>query len=287
MASSSSNNFINFNGTFVPSGTPVLTADNRGFRYGDGVFETITVKNGQIRLARFHFERLMTGARALQFVLPPFFTTERLTEQILQLCEKNGHSAFARVRLTVFRDDGGLSDPGDHFPYYIIQSWDLPPGSDEFNGDGLIIDLFPDGRKSCDPFSNLKSNNFQLYALAALYARKNGLHDCLILNSHGRIADSTIANLFYIRENKIYTPPLSEGCVTGVMRRLLLESLPQAGFSLMEKAATIEDLAGAEEIFLTNALKGIKWVRSFRRSIYSSTLTRAVYQELMKIIVSI
>jgi branched-chain amino acid aminotransferase len=281
MASSSSSNFINFNGTSIPSGTPVLTADNRGFRYGDGIFETITVKDGHIRLGPYHFERLMAGARVLQFHLPPLFTTERLTEQILQLCEKNGHSALARVRLTVFRDDGGLSDPGDHFPHYIIQSWDLPPGSDEFNGDGLIIDLFPDGRKSCDPFSNLKSNNFLLYALAALYARKNGLHDCLVLNSHERIADSTIANLFYIQGGKIYTPPLSEGCVAGVMRRLLLELLPQAGFTILEKATTIEDLAAAEEIFLTNALKGIKWVRSFRRPTYSSTLTRAVYQELI------
>ncbi|HEY4064607.1 MAG TPA: aminotransferase class IV [Puia sp.] len=276
--------FINFNATILPSVTPLLTADNRGFRYGDGIFETMAVKNGRIRLGGYHFERLATGARLLQFEIPFSLIPGQLTHQIQELCERNGHSLSARVRLVLFRKDMGLPDAEDPLPDYIIQSWPLAPGDDELNTKGWSLGIFPDGRKACDPLSNLKSNNYLLYVLAASYARKQGSDDCLVLNSQGRIADSTIANLFYIRQNKIYTPPLSEGCVAGVMRRRLLELLPSAGFECSERPVTIEDLACADEVFLTNALKGIRWIASFRHRTYTHELTTSIYRELRKVL---
>jgi len=269
-------NFINFNGKFLPSNTTVLTADNRSFRYGDGLFETIKVADGRILLEKYHFERLLAGVRLLQFEQSPLFTAEKLAGQILELCEMNGHVALARVRLVVFRGNGGLYDPIDHFPNFIIQSWSLAPRSSELNEEGLVIDVFPHGRKSCDAYANLKSNNYLLYAMAALYARQNQLNDCLVLNSYDRIADSTIANLFYCKQGRIYTPPLTEGCVAGVMRRLLMETLPGAGLPVLEKETTREDLESAEEIFLTNALKGIKWVRSLGAATYGCSLTTSI-----------
>lgn len=272
---------FNFNGNILSSGTPVLTADNRGFRYGDGVFETMKVVGGQILLGGYHFERLLAGARLLQFTLPPFFTAEKLTEEVLVLCKLNGHSALARVRLVVFRGDGGLYDPADPVPNYIIQSWPLSPESSELQANGLVLGLFPNGRKSCDFLANLKSNNYQLYAQAALYARNHQLDDCLVLNSYDRIADSTIANLFYCRQGNIYTPPLTEGGVAGVMRRRLLEVLPKAGFSIQEKATTAGDLEEAEEVFLTNALRGIRWVRSFGGMTYGRRLINLLETALL------
>lgn len=285
MVSSSSSrvsNFINFNGQILPSDTTVLTADNRGFRYGDGLFETIRVVDGRILLDIYHFERLLTGVRLLQFQEHSGFTAEKLAGQILELCKINGHIARARVRLVVFRGNGGLYDPVDHFPNYIIQSWLLDPGSDWLNEEGLVIDVFPAGRKSCDDFSNLKSNNYLVYVMAALYARQHQLDDCLVLNTYNRIADSTIANLFYCRQGVIYTPPLTEGGVAGVMRRHLLDVLPKAGFTVQEKVTTREDLKSAEEIFLTNALKGIKWVRSCGNVFYTHSLISSLYQELFR-----
>jgi branched-chain amino acid aminotransferase len=271
---------VNFDGAIIRSDKAILTADNRSFRYGDGLFETIKIKAGRICLENYHFERLMAGIRLLQFEPPSFFTAGWLAEQILDLCEKNGHSALGRVRLVVFRGDGGLHDPIDPLPHYIIRSWPLAPGIDRINENGLTLDLFPDGRKSCDPLSNLKSNNYLLYVLATLYARKNGLSDCLVLNSQDRIADSTIANLFYCKGGKIYTPPLSEGCVAGVMRRFLTDFLPRTRFALHEKATTVEDLRDADGIFLTNALRGIQWVGSFMGATYSPDWPLAVYREL-------
>ncbi|MES1159327.1 MAG: aminotransferase class IV [Bacteroidota bacterium] len=276
--------FINFNGKFLPSDTAILTADNRGFRYGDGLFETMRVVGDRLYLSNHHFERLLAGSHLLQLAPLPFLTPERLTEQVLELCKLNGHANLARVRLVVFRGEGSLSDPVDPFPHYIIQSWPLSVENSKLNEKGLTLGLFPDGRKACDSFANLKSNNYLLYAQAALYARGQGLDDALVLNSHERIADSTIANLFYINQGIIYTPPLTEGGVAGVMRRTLLETLPMAGFPVQEKTTTPEDLERAEEVFLTNALKGIKWVGSFGASTYECRLIPALHRELSKIV---
>ena len=272
--------FVNFDGAILRSDKAILTADNRSFRYGDGLFETIKVKKGRICLENYHFERLMAGIRLLQLEFPASFTAERLARQILDLCEKNGHTTLGRVRLVVFRGDGGLHDRVDPLPHYIIQSGPLAAGNEGINDNGLILDIFPDGRKSCDALSSLKSNNYLVYVMAALYARKNGLNDCLVLNSRDRIADSTIANVFYSQDGKIYTPPLSEGCVAGVMRRFLADLLQKTGFTLIEKITTAEDLQNAEGVFLTNAIRGIQWVRSFRGATYSNSLPLAVYQAL-------
>jgi branched-chain amino acid aminotransferase len=285
MESSSSSNYngvISYNGILHPAGQPLLTADNRGFRYGDGLFETMFVQEGRIRLSDFHFDRLLSGMRLLDFDIPPSFV-EKLTKEILALCEVNAlpAAAPARVRLVVFRGESSFWGPIDSFPNYIIQSWPLPanPGQGE---SGLTIGIFPDGRKACDGLSNLKSNNYLIYILAAHYAKKTGLDDCLVLNSQNRLADSTIANLFYIRGGQFYTPPLSEGGVAGVMRRHLLEALPQAGYIVHQQPVYPEDILTADEVFLTNAIKGISWVRSLQGRLYASDLSVTVDEQLIK-----
>ncbi|HEY6900232.1 MAG TPA: aminotransferase class IV [Puia sp.] len=274
---------VNYNGRLFPSDAPLLSANNRGFRYGDGLFETMLVKKDGIRLAVYHFDRLLAGMRFLLFDIPPTFT-ERLTREIFQLCEANDHFATgaARVRLVVFRGDGSPAGPLDTSPHYLIQSWSLPPDPG-FNEQGLKLGLFPDARKaSGDPLSNIKSNNYLLYSLASAYAGRQGWDDCLVLNTLDRVADSSIANLFYARDGVLYTPPLSEGGVAGVMRRHLLDLLPQAGYPVHERAATVEHLLEADEIFLTNALKPLRWVRSLQGRLYESRLSALVYEQLVK-----
>jgi len=277
-----STDWINHNGALVRSGTPVLTAGNRGFRYGDGLFETLLVKNGRIRLGNHHFDRLFGGLGVLRFVLPPHFTRESLETQILELCRRNGHPALARVRLVVFRAEGGLYDPVSLHPHYLIESWPLTGADTGLNANGLVIDVYPDGIKSCDALANLKSNNFLLYVLAALYAKEHRLNDCLVLNNHQRLADSTIANLFLVKDGQVHTPPLSEGGVAGVMRRFLLTAMPAAGFPIREEPVTAEDLLDANEVFLTNAIKGIRWVGTFRTTCYTNTLSTTIYNQLIK-----
>jgi branched-chain amino acid aminotransferase len=272
--------WINFDGQLLRSGAPLLTTANRSFRYGDGLFETMMVRDGSLCLGSYHFDRLFSGMQLLQLAVPTAFDRETLELQILALCQKNGNPHHSRVRMVVYRDEGASSSPIGPIPHYIIESWPLP-GELALNDKGLVIDVFPDGRKACDVLANLKSNNYLLYTLATLHAQKHALDDCLVLNSRDRLADSTIANLFYVSKGQFFTPPLSEGCVAGVMRRHLLENMPRVGFPVQEKIVTPEDLLNADEVFLTNAIKGIRWVGSFRTIKYSHQLTASVYQQLI------
>jgi branched-chain amino acid aminotransferase len=187
---------------------------------------------------------------------------------------------LSRVRLVVFRNDGEIFDAALSDPHYVIESWPFPERSPDLDPQGLVIDVFPQGRKACDQLANLKSNNYLLYLLAARYAGEHGLGDCLVLNSRDTLADASIANLFYFRAGRCYTPPLSDGGVAGVMRRHLLAAMPEAGFPVEERTVTIQDLLGADEVFLTNAIRGIRWVAAFRETCYANTLTTALYRKL-------
>ena len=257
--------FVNYNGRLILEDTPIANSGNRGLRYGDGVFETMKMVDREIRLKSYHFERLFMGLHLLRFEIPEYFDARFLEEQILSLCEKNNLGKAVRIRLNIFRKNGGLYDPVDHIPEFVIEAWELPEHYFRLNDNGLVVDIYPDARKSCDLFSSIKSNNYLPYSMGALYAKEHKLNDCFILNIHDRICDATIANVFWVRGNSIYTPPIAEGCVAGVMRRHLLNILPKSGYMVEEKLFGIEDLTQADELFLTNATSGIRWVKEFRR----------------------
>jgi branched-chain amino acid aminotransferase len=269
--------FFVYNNKFFRSGEPVISAGNRGLRYGDGLFETMRIRKGRILNAGFHFDRLVHGLSLLQFEYPKTFSPEFLTKKIQDLLRKNGHGENARIRLMVFRGDGGVFDAENHFPNYIIESWSLAEEI-EWNVNGLVVDVFPDARKSCDQFSNLKSNNYLPSAMAALFAKKNKLNDAILLNVHGRICESSIANIFVIKDNNLYTPPLSEGCVAGVIRRWFLEKFSLAPYSVIEKELSVDDLLTADELFLTNSIRPLRWVKSFGDKNFSNQKTREIFQ---------
>lgn len=276
-------NYVSLNGKLLPEQEPVLLAANRGYRYGDGLFETMKMINGKIMLSEYHFERLFAGLVLLQFEIPKFFTAEKIQEHVLALCKKNSCEHLARIRLSVFRGNGGLYDENKTLEY-LVECWPLNESVNSLNENGLAIGVYTDARKSCDRFSNLKSANFLIYAMAALYAKENKWNDSLLLNTNNRICDSTIANLFWIKDEKIFTPPLSEGCVNGVMRRYLVNELPGAGYTIEQNTASIADLENADEIFLTNAINGIRWVREFRGNTYPNTKVTAIHQRFSTIL---
>jgi branched-chain amino acid aminotransferase len=276
-------NYICVNGKIIEADQPTLRVDNRGYRYGDGLFETLRVCHGQIPLEVFHFERLFNSLALLQFELPAHFTRDKLLTEVLSLCKKNKSERNGRIRLSISRGHGGLFDDNRSL-LYIIESWPLDEGSLGFNENGLIIDIFPDGRKSCDRFSGLKSSSAQLYALAAIFAKTHQFNDCLILNTSGGIADSTIANIFLVKDGVIYTPSLKEGCIDGVMRRFLMEKLQASGFRVQETRIEHGDLLAADEIFLTNAIKGIRWVKQFRDRSYTNERSAMIYHQFVQTI---
>jgi branched-chain amino acid aminotransferase len=269
--------YINFNGSYILSEESFINADNRGFRYGDGLFETIKIADNEIHLPNYHFERLFSSMKILQFDSPDFFTEENLSEEILSLCEKNNHQDAARVRVIIFRGNGKLFDAENNSPNYIIQTEGLSDKKFSLNENGLIVDVFEDGRKSCDKFSNIKSNNFLIYAMAAIHAKKNKLDDCFILNSYDRVCESAVSNIFCIKNKIIYTPALSEGCIAGIIRRFLFERINK-NFLLKETNLFVDNIKEADEIFLTNSISGIRWVKQFGEIKYHNSLTAEIFK---------
>ena len=272
--------FINYNGRLVDEQLPVIKASDRSYRYGDGVFETIRVWKGKILLEELHFERLMESMKTLKIDVPKLLTPERLRNEIIELCGRNKCDEDARVRLSISRGHGGLHDSDDNF-HYLIECSPLPGTSARLNENGLVIDVFPHARKSIDIFSNLKSSSYLPYAMAALYAKGNKLNDCLLLNSHDRICDATIANVFWVKDETVFTPPLHEGCVAGVMRRYLIGKLRSSEQPIREEELETPDLENADEVFLTNAIYGIRWVSQFRENTYQNKISEKLFEKFI------
>jgi branched-chain amino acid aminotransferase len=273
-------NYYNLDGKIFLEGENNISVNNRSFRYGDGFFETIKLMNGCIQLRELHFSRISNSLKTLGFVATKHFSFENLEKKVLELAIKNNHQHLGRIRITFFREDAGLFEVTNFHPHILIQSFQLSDTVNELNENGLVIDVYPLAKKSCDIFSNIKSNNYLQYAMAALWAKENKLNDALLLNTNNKIADSTIANVFIIINNEIKTPALTEGCVNGVMRKHIIETLKHNSIRVVETIVNIEDIASADEIFLTNAIKGIMWVRQFGNNHYANFETRKIYNLL-------
>jgi branched-chain amino acid aminotransferase len=273
--------FFIYNNAFFLSGKPVISAGNRSLKYGDGLFETMRMQNGRILNNDFHFDRLFNGLKLLQFENPKSFVPASLNNGIENLLKKNNHEGNAKIRLMVFRGTGGVFDNENNFPNFIIESWPLSEKI-ELNEEGLNVDVFPNARKSCDQFSNLKSNNYLPFVMAGLFAKKNNFDDAIILNAFDRICESVIANIFIIKGNKILTPPLSEGCVAGVMRRWMLEKFSFNNYVVTEKSLSINDILDADEFFLTNSIQPIRWVKNFRDKINGNEKVREIFGHIIQ-----
>ena len=271
--------FDYYNDRFIPSGDPAISANSRAVRYGDGLFETIRMQNGKLLLSDLHFNRLFNGLKLLRFFIPVHFTPDYITALILELCKKNNTGNAARIRLAVLRGNGDLYNPEDLEPRLLIQCWPIGDHLQQLNENGLIVDICPDSSKSFDHFSHLKSNNYLPYVMAALYARRQFLNDAILLNVHGRICETTISNIFCVKNDTIFTPPLTEGCIDGVMRRYLLNN--KGSFTITERMLTTELLLDADEVFFTNAM-GIRWVENCGGKLFSQPkMSAALHEQLI------
>lgn len=273
--------YINYNGNVIEETAPIVGASNRGLRYGDGLFETISFKKGKFILLAEHLQRLWLGMESMQFDIPKLFNKKYITDQLDKLVSKNKDNP-ARVRLMIFRGDGGLYDPEHMKPNFIIQSWPLQTASNELNSNGLDLCIYKDARKTCDAFANLKHNNYLPYVMGAIYAKNQHCNDAVILNQDGNVCDTTIANIFLIKDNNLFTPALKQGCVAGTMRQFLIDALPSLGHKIEETTVSIDMLLNADEIFLTNAIYNLRWVKTLEDKHYGFNETQKIFYQLAK-----
>ncbi len=257
---------ILYNGAYYPEETPVIRAQSPGFKWGYGLFETMRVLNGTVRLADLHLERLFSGLQVLK-LNPPAFEKEKIPGYLNELCEKNGCSDSARVRLSVFGE-------AEEKAGWLMEALPITTETGNWNEKGLVIDIFPFARKSIDAYSNLKTASALPYRMAVLHAKEKGLDDTVLLNSEGNLCDTSIANIFIVKKGIVYTPALTQGCVNGVMRKLVIEVLKKNSVAVYQGILTEEDLYESDEVFLTNSIRGIQWVSTFRNKMYGCSETK-------------
>lgn len=271
--------FCNLNGVLYSKDDYLIRAANRSFSYGDGVFETIRMFDGHLPFLADHINRLQGGMAYLNFDIPEAFTTSFLEQEIRKIGFGN-----AVIRLTVFREDGGLYTPTDNTPSFLITTREIDQSNFSLNEEGLSIGLFEDEHLACTPLSNFKTCNALPYILASQYCQEQELGDCLLKNEHGNLAEATSANLFIVNNKRVYTPSLLEGCIDGVLRKQVIKILQDNGQSIIEKSVTISDLHEADEVWLTNSVKGIRWVKSFQDTTYKDTMVQEILVQLNKMV---
>jgi branched-chain amino acid aminotransferase len=245
---------------------------NRAFVYGDLLFETIRMQDGVLQNVALHTKRLELGAKVLGFDLPSNWDENYLHELVFAAVKGKD----ARIRLVVSRQGNGFYLPNNNDVRFYVEYWTLMAPRIIIDR----IDVFEEQYKSCSSLSNLKSGNALVYVLASQYAAHNNLDDVLILNQHGRIAEATSSNVFWIKNGIIYTPPLTEGPVAGIMREVVIKQATEQGLMVQEKELTIEELLLTDECFLTNALNGITLVNQFRDKKFEHELGSVLQRDI-------
>ena len=273
--------YIDFNGKLVSESETVLTTENRAFRYGDGLFETMRWMGGEVRFLSYHLERLHTGMRMLQLTSPDFFNVDFINSRAAALIRKNNlEGQHVRLRLQVYRDGGGLYSPQQNNAGYVMTVSRLDPDDVKHRKLGLIVDVYTEYRKAVSELSRLKSSNALIFVMAGLYRKKNGLDDVLLLNQEGFLCESLNSNVFVWYDKKLYTPALSEGCVEGVMRRVVIDMAVAEGMEVIEAQISPNILKEAEEIFHTNAIHGVQWVMGYKQKRYFNRISRMLQEKL-------
>ncbi len=276
--------YILFNDEFFAADEAVIKASNRGFKFGDGLFETMRMSNGKLQFAAQHADRLRAGMKALKMegysLMDEYFLRQKTTE----LLKKNKIHGNARFRLTIYRDGEGLYTPDHNKTGYLLEGLSLEDAHYELNKKGLIIDVYDEITKPVNKISNYKTSNSLLYVMAGLFKKQHRLDEALILNQHGFLCESISSNVFVVYQKQIYTPALSEGCVAGVMRTIVLQLAKTYQLPIIEAQISPEILKEAEEVFVTNASSGIRWVMGYGKKRYFNEVAKMLSIKLNELI---
>jgi branched-subunit amino acid aminotransferase/4-amino-4-deoxychorismate lyase len=278
------NTFILFNGEYFASEEFGVSITNRSFCYGDGLFETMHANGTEIQFFDDHLIRLKYGMNVLKMEIPSSIETGNILKEIIKLLHKNKLYQGVRIRLSVFRNDGGKYTPETNAVSYLVETEFIENDIYKINSRGLVIDTFPEIRKPSNIFSNLKTSNSLLYVMAGIYATEKKLDDCIIINDKGFITETISSNIFLLKDRFILTPPLTDGPVAGIMRKQILRIADMLQYRIYnEKSLTEKNILDADEMFITNSISGIKWVLAFKEKRFFNNSSQQFIDKLNEI----
>lgn len=273
---------INFNGKLISEDSSFLNHQNRGFKYGDALFETMRATNSIVFFMEAHYLRLMASMRILRMEIPMNFTMEYMEDQISSCLHANQlTNAPARIRFTVYRNAGGLYLPDSNEVSFVVETQPLKSSFYLLEATPYEIELFKDFYINADMLSNLKTNNKIINVVGSIYARENGYDNCLLLNQSRQVVEALNANLFLCSGKTIKTPPLKDGCLNGIIRKEIMNIIANdATYALEEASISPFELQKADELFITNTVVGIKSVSKYRKAEYGSAVANYLLEEL-------
>ncbi len=261
---------VNYNGDLVAFDDVKITPNNRAYKYGDSVFETIKIINGKLVFWEDHYFRLMASMRMLRMKIPMNFTLEFLEKEILKsISIKNKNNL--RVRLCITRKDGGFYTPTTNEIDYLIDSSEI----NFITKDNYTLDLFKDFYVYSGHLSTIKTNNKLIHTLASIFAKENELDNCILLNERKGIVEATNASLFLIKGTSIKTPLLSEGCLKGIAREKVIDVIKSSNdYEIEEAVISPFEIQKADELFITNSIIGIQPVTNYRKKVFSTEISK-------------
>lgn len=272
--------YVFHKGEYVNEHQAFITKDNRAFRLGDGFFESMRVIDGKVVFLENHFSRIEDTIKALKMATTEGFNIEQLRQQINGLLQRNGITKGGRIRITFYRKSSGYYEPHVNDVAYMIESEALAENEFTLNAVGKTVDIFTDFKKDVNKLSIFKSLNAQLYIMAALQLKEKNLDDALIQNNKFAIIESIASNIFIVSNGVLYTPTLQDGCIAGTMRMNIINLALDHKIKVYECTLNPQNLLAADEIFLTNAVKGIEWVVAYRTKRYYNEMSKRMIQIL-------
>ena len=271
---------VNFNGNIQESSS-ILIENNRGFLFGDSIFETIKVLDNKVLFLEDHYFRLMASMRICRMEIPMNFTMEYFESQILNLVQSLKTANSYRVRFSVYRDTEGFYLPKSRNLQFIVTASPLNSNLYVFGKENYEVELYKDFYITKQLLSTLKTNNKMLQIIGSIFADENGYDNCLVLNDEKNVVEALQSNLFMKTDNVIVTPPVSDGCLNGIMRKKVLEILKRTeGIEVKEISISPFDLQKADELFLTNVIFGIQPITKYRKKVYTTDFAADVLKKL-------
>jgi branched-chain amino acid aminotransferase len=275
---------INFNGSIVSNDASLLT-QNRAFLYGDAVFETVKIVNSKVLFLEDHYFRLMSSMRVIRMEIPMNFTMEYFEGQILALATAKNMEISARARITVYRNDGGYYLPKTNTVSFLINVEGLDSAMYSIHQGDYVVDLYTDFYVTRHLLSSIKTTNKIINITASIFADENGFDNCLLLNDSKNVIEALQGNIFMVKGNTLITPPVSEGCLNGVMRKQILSLARKIqNLDVVEQAISPFDLQKSEELFITNVIKGIQPVTKYRKKEFATNVSRLLLQKLNDVV---
>jgi branched-chain amino acid aminotransferase len=245
--------FVWLNNDLIPISQARVPVNDRGFLYGDGLFETLRADRGRVHLLTEHLERLAASARALRL---PFPENIPWPERLAQVLTANGLSRGpARVKILLTRGVApGLGLPEGRLPTLVIYAGAYTPPSPEAYAAGWPVVVFPAGRSTF--LGRHKSLNYLFYLAARQFALDQGAKEALILDADGLVSEGAATSLIYLHQGQYYLPA-SASALPGVTVTVLGRGLAARGLPLEARCTTVAQLQAADGLWLANSLMGL------------------------------